>query len=254
VLSPAVQIALDGERRGGRRPPMHTTTLMGLGVVGLALIGGCALPPERGGGEDGERAADVPVSSAHDAADRTDDWHFSYDETREEVTARRGAAVLVYPLRDMGAEGAGMIASFKGYDGATWTLPNEPVMAGDGVEEVGRQEHDPLVNIGPPRVGPPPRIGPPPPIATPPVHGAGSHGGTTGHGPPPGWNSATWGKACQIAAAMAVSFGCAAIMTDCVAGTILTLGGVAVPCTLVTALACGVGAGAGASLANSCPK
>jgi hypothetical protein len=226
---------------------MRNTLSLGLGCLGLVMVGGCALPQDGEGGEDGERAADTPASSADEAGDRAGDWHFVYEEPRQEVTARRGVAVLVYRLRDLGVEGATLMASFKGYDGATWTLPNDDTTQSEGAEELG-STHDPLVIIGyPPPFTTPTYTTPgyPPPKGMP-------SGGK--HGPPPGWNSATWNKACQIAAAMAAYLGCAAVSADCAADTVLTLGGTAVPCALVVGLACTVGAGAGASLAMSCPK
>nr|AYM52639.1 hypothetical protein [Aetherobacter sp.] len=221
---------------------MRNTMLMTWGIVGFAVTGGCSLPLEDGDREYGERAADTPATSAREAASASGDWQFRYDEVHQEVTARRGGAVLVYPLRDMGAEGARMITSFKGHDGATWTLPNDDSSANQGAEEVG-QSHDPVVVIGPP-----------PRVATPPVYGAGSRGGASGHGPPPGWNSANWGKACRIAAAMAGVAGCAAITAQCAVGTAITVGTVVIPCSLFIAFACTATNGAATAYMEGCPK
>lgn len=217
----------------------------GLGGLVLVLVGDCTLPHKSEEAEGG--SAEAPSSPVDTVASSPEDWHFVYDEKLQVVTARRGLAALVYPLRDLGDDGARLMASFKGYDGATWTLPNNDSPLGGGDEAVGRTR-DPVVIIGyPPPITTPTYTTPgyPPPRGMP---------GTGKHGPPPGWNSATWNKACQIAAALAAYLGCAAVTADCAAGTVLTLGGTSVPCALVVGIACATGAGAGASLAMSCPK
>ncbi len=240
VHRPALRIALDGVRRCGRRGHMqHTITMMGLGIVGLALVEGCAPPQERA--SDGDRAFDTPG-----------DWRFDFDEGSAQVTARRGTDVLVYHLREMGPDGDELLAGMTGHDGATWTIPSGVEAAandGDrgrgGGEAVG-QDQEPLVIVPyPPSFQTPSYTTP----GYPPPRGGGAH-----HGRPPGWNSASWGKACRIASSMAGIAGCAMISAQCVVGTTITVGGLAIPCTLFIAFAC-TGAGwATSSYAEGCPK
>lgn len=59
---------------------------------------------------------------------------------------------------------------------------------------------------------------------------------------------------CAAAVNIASSLGCAAIAVDCAAGTFLTVGSLAIPCVLVTALACGVGVGGAAVVSAYCPS
>src|SRR5262249_21779203 len=58
---------------------------------------------------------------------------------------------------------------------------------------------------------------------------------------------------CQAAAAMAVSFGCAAIYTDCAVGSVISAGSLLIPCALLVPLACGAGVGGGAVVSLYCP-
>jgi hypothetical protein len=231
VHTPGQQIALDGDhRRGKRRRMQHLITTMGMGIVGLALLGGCALPQERAGG--GDSAAESPG-----------DWQFAFDEASAEVTARRGAEVMVYHLRQMGPDGEELLAGLRGHDGATWALPN---VGREETSETVSQEQDPLVIVPyPPSFHTPSYTTP----GYPAPQGGGAH-----HGAPPGWDSASWGRACRIAASMAGIAGCAMISAQCAVGTSITVGGLAIPCTLFIAFACtGVG-WATSSYAEGCPK
>ncbi len=57
------------------------------------------------------------------------------------------------------------------------------------------------------------------------------------------------GVACRAACWTLAGAGCAAVGTLCAGGTVVTVGGVAIPCWVATATACGV-AGGGASVCN----
>lgn len=192
-------------------------------------------------------AADVAPSVSDQTAE-LGDWQFRYNEAREEVTATRGDAELRYPLREMGPQGEELLAVFKGHDGAAWTIP----AGGDGAdatesgEAIGQTE-DPYVIIGPP-----------PRVVTPPVYGAGSHppggGGYAGHGRPPGIDRATWGRMCLYASIVGAGLTCTAAGLSCGAGTFMTVGGLAIPCTLIVGIACATTAGAYTLAALDCPS
>ena len=90
---------------------MANELLMGSGLCSC-LIGGCVVPLD-----DRDAAPDTPTSAPSVATD-LDRWTFTYEEAQQRVTARRGEVELVYRLREMGAESAGLIAAWPGYDGA----------------------------------------------------------------------------------------------------------------------------------------
>ena len=212
-----------------------------LSMVGALQLAGCVAAVE-GGQQAGEQVSD----GEHATPMSPDDWQFRFDETREEVTARRRGAELVYPLREMGTLGGELRAVFRGHDGATWSIPAGGDVTRETVEAVG-QTQDPYVIVGPP-----------PRISTPPVYGAGSHppggGGHTGHGRPPGIDRATWGRMCLYASVVGATLTCAAAGISCAAGTFVTIGGLAVPCTLITAMACATTGGAFTLAALDCPS
>ncbi len=202
-------------------------------IVILMALGGLALSGCKAAADD-----DMSPPASEVASDTTaEDWHFRYDETRAEVTARRGEAVLVYPLREMGSQGDELRLLFRGYDGVSWTIP--PASA-----DAEGQEEDALINVPYP-----------PGVSTPPIHGpGGGQSGYTGHGRPPGIDRATWGRMCLFASIWAATLTCAAATTSCVAGSFITIGGLAIPCTLMTALACASTTGAISLAALDCPS
>ena len=126
---------------------------------------------------------------------------------------------------------------------------------GDGGDEATDQTSDPYVIVPYP-----------PPVTTPryttPGHGAPWYspgygtpraGGHPGR-PPPGWDRASWGRACQIAAAMAGSVGCLLITAKCAIGTTISVGGMAIPCALFIGFACTAATGTARAYQQMCPK
>ncbi len=225
---------------------MHCAKTLTL-VLGLMLVGACTVPVGADGGAseaDADDAAPAAVSGEKEARAAAGDWVFRYDEAQEEVTARRGPSTMIYRFKEMGDEGALLIKAFRGYDGATWSIP--PMSSPSEAAAAPPLQPEYVI------VGPPPRVSTPS-YTTPGLTAGGgySHGR---HGPPPGVDSRTWNRMCQIAAAIATSFTCSTILVSCAAGTYITIGGLAIPCSLIGAMACGASAGAGVSLAMDCPK
>jgi hypothetical protein len=60
--------------------------------------------------------------------------------------------------------------------------------------------------------------------------------------------------ACIYACGAAAAAGCAVISQMCVAGTVVTIGGVAIPCLVAIAAACGAAGGAGAVCGAYCAQ